>query len=321
MKKNTGNKIGLGTAAIGRPLYINLKQESAETNTSLGAFRQKGIAVLEAAYNNGVRYFDTAPGYGMAEQMLIDWVAEKDDASIEVATKWGYTYIANFDPNATQHEVKEHSLEKLNEQWTQSKQLLPSLTTYQIHSATLDTGVLDNEPLLQRLAELQSEHNLHVGLTSTGANQTEVLKKAMDVEVNGRELFDAYQVTYNIFDQDLTAMAVDLSNRGKRLIIKEALANGRIFANKRYPHYAKAYQHLGLMAQTYNVGVDAIALRFCLDTLPVYKVLSGAANQPHLLSNLKALEFELEDTNIALLKELAIQPKAYWNERKQLAWN
>jgi len=93
----TNSKIGLGTAAIGRPLYINIKKEVTEYDFSLEAFRQKGIAILEAAYNQGIRYFDTAPGYGMAEQMLIDWAMEKEDPSIEVATKWGYTYVANFD--------------------------------------------------------------------------------------------------------------------------------------------------------------------------------------------------------------------------------
>ena len=65
--------------------------------------------------------------------------------SIEIATKWGYTYTANFDANATVHEVKEHSLSKLNEQWNFSKQLLPYLKVYQIHSATLETGVLENK--------------------------------------------------------------------------------------------------------------------------------------------------------------------------------
>jgi len=320
MKKNINKKLGLGTAAIGRPLYINLKQE-ADNYISKEVFRQKGIALLDEAYQQGVRYFDTAPGYGIAEQMLIDWIVEKDDPSIEVATKWGYTYVADFDPNAVQHEIKEHSIEKLIEQWSTSKRSIPWLTTYQIHSATLETEVLDNKFVLQYLADLQIKFDLHIGITTTGANQTEVLKKALDIEVDGTVLFDVFQVTYNIFDQDLASMVDVISKRGNRLIIKEALANGRIFANSQYPHYEKAYQLLTRLGQKYNVGVDAIALRFCIDTLPAYKVLSGAANSTHLSSNMKTLDYELEPTDIALLKELAIQPKAYWTERKQLGWN
>jgi len=320
MKKNTNNKIGLGTAAIGRPLYINLKQEG-DNYISKEAFRQKGMVMLNEAYNQGVRYFDTAPGYGIAEQMLIDWVVEKDDSSIEIATKWGYTYVADFDPNATQHEIKEHSLKKLTEQWIKSKQLIPWLTTYQIHSATLETGVLDNKRVLHFLADLKIKYDLHIGITTTGANQTEVLKKALKVEIDGIELFDAFQVTYNIIEQDLASMADVIAKNDKRLIIKEALANGRIFPNTQYPHYEQAYRYLNQLAKKYSVGVDAIALRFCMDTLPVYKVLSGAANSLHLSANMKTLDFKLEPIDIALLKDLAIPPKEYWTERKQLGWN
>ena len=76
----------------------------------------------------------------MAEQILIDWCRDHPNEHVEIATKWGYTYTANFDPNATIHEVKEHSLAKLNEQWAQSQQLLPRLSTYQVHSATFASG-------------------------------------------------------------------------------------------------------------------------------------------------------------------------------------
>ena len=318
---NAKSKIGLGTAAIGRPSYINIKQSASAYDFSQENFRRKGIAVLETAYNRGIRYFDTAPGYGMAEQMLIDWLKNKNDNSIEVATKWGYTYVANFDPNVKKHEVKEHSLEKLNEQWKESKNMLPFLTSYQIHSATFETGVLKNEAILHRLSELKNEYGLHMGVTTSGANQVEVLKKAMDIELNGRKLFDLFQVTYNIFDQSLASVATEITKQNKRLVIKEALANGRIFPNEKYAHYANAYQRLGHLAKKYNVGIDAIALRFCVDSIPVYKVLSGGTIDQHISDNLKVNDFILEEKEIASLKDLAIDPNQYWHERKQLNWN
>lgn len=312
--------LGLGTAAIGRPQYINIRQE-IPAEFSVEIFRKKGLAALEDAYRQGIRYFDTAPGYGMAEKLLMDWVAGKEDASIEIATKWGYTYVANFDPKAEVHEIKEHSLAKLNEQWQQSKTLHPLLTTYQIHSATFETGVLRNERILNRLAVLKEEYGLHMGLSTTGANQVEVLKEALDVEVEGVALFDAFQVTYNLFDQSLATMSKEFLKHNKRLIIKEALANGRVFPNKKYPHYASAYKTLQTLADKYSVGLDAIALRFCMDSIDVYKVLSGASNSVHLSDNLKVNQFELEESDIRKLKEFAIEPEEYWKERKELAWN
>ena len=172
------NKIGLGTAAIGRPSYINIRKKQINNTFDRAAFFKKGIQLLESAYKQGINYFDTAPGYGIAEQMVIDWINDRNDKSIELATKWGYTYVANFNPSATQHEVKEHSLTKLNEQWEQSKILLPALTTYQIHSVTIETGVLDNEAILKRLLELKNEYNLIIGLNNNRLKSGRSIKKS-----------------------------------------------------------------------------------------------------------------------------------------------
>jgi aryl-alcohol dehydrogenase-like predicted oxidoreductase len=313
--------IGLGTAAIGRPSYINIRQENASKTFDLEAFKQNGIAVLEMAYEKGVRYFDTAPNYGLAEDLLINWAKRKEDESIEIATKWGYTYTANFDANAGQHEHKEHSLERLNDQWKVSKELLPNLTTYQIHSATFETKVLENDAILNRLMELKLTHQLKIAITVSGDNQVDILKKAVEINVNGEELFDAFQVTYNVFDQSLATIADDLTKANKRLIIKEALANGKVFPNTNFPHYENLYQALSQLSKKYNVGVDAIALRFCVDTIAPFKVLSGAAISDHITANLKVNDFELTNTEIDLLKRFAIEPKDYWQERKQLDWN
>jgi len=313
-------QLGLGTAAIGRPQYLNLRTEKS-AHTNLDEFRQNGFHVLEEAYKLGVRYFDTAPGYGLAENLLIDWLRTKDDNTIKLATKWGYTYVANFDANAEVHEVKEHSVTKLNEQWQISKALLPYLSVYQIHSATLETGVLENDSILNQLAFLKEEFNLQIGLTTTGFNQVEVLKKGLDVQIDGKQLFDAFQCTYNILDQSISEINIVLKNENKTLIIKEALANGRLFPNDRFTHYKSLYSELNVLALKYNVGIDAIVLQFCLSTLQPEIVLSGASNSMHLQQNLKANTFVLSENEIDRLSTFRIDTTQYWNERKKLTWN
>ncbi|MDF1696687.1 MAG: aldo/keto reductase [Saprospiraceae bacterium] len=313
-------QIGLGTAAIGRPVYINIKKEKSAAFT-LDVFRQRGIDILDAAYAQGIRYFDTAPGYGMAEEMLKDWAINSGKRDIEIATKWGYTYVANFDPNAVVHEIKEHSIEKLNEQWEISQGLLPFLTTYQIHSATFESGVLKNKKVLHRLAELKNEHGLQMGLSTSGSNQVEVLKEAMDIEVDGTALFTVFQVTYNVFEQSLATVADEIARTNIKLVIKEALANGRVFPNEKFQSYTTAYTHMNGLATKYNVGVDAVALRFCMDSIPAFRVLSGAANKLHLSDNLKVNQFTLKDEDVAILRELAVDSDFYWKQRKELAWN
>ena len=257
-------QIGLGLAAIGRPHYINIRQENAPP-FDYQQFYQTGSQFIEDAYHAGIRYFDTAPGYGIAEQMLINWLKEKKPTlNVEVASKWGYTYTANFDLHADKHEVKEHSIEKLEEQWEATKQLLPYLSVYQIHSATFETGVLDNPTVLNHLFELKNTFNIEIGLTSTGDNQADVLEKAQRIKVGNQPLFTAFQVTYNLFDQSTYDICQRLIQDNKKVILKEALANGRVFPNIAYPHYQSTYDYLTFLSKKYNVGVDAIALRFCI---------------------------------------------------------
>lgn len=313
-------KIGLGTAALGRPQYINLKQD-ADDEVSLDAFREQGWQVLEEAFRKGIRYFDTAPGYGMAEQLIIDWINEKKYNDIEIATKWGYTYVANFNPNAKIHEIKDHSISKLNQQWNQSKSLLPFLTSYQVHSATLDSGILDNRGALTRLSELKNEFGLRIGLTTSGANQSEIIDKSLEIIFDGNELFDVFQVTYNLMDQSLFQIAQILLEKEKRIVIKEALANGRLFPNSNYPQYEPLYQYMEKLATKYNTGIDAIAIRFCMDSLKPFMVLSGASNEIQLSQNLKAANIELEEKEILNLQKYSVPPENYWQERKQLGWN
>lgn len=313
--------IGLGTAAIGRPQYINIRSSPGASSFSLPEFRQAGRALLEEAYRKGVRYFDTAPGYGIAEELLIDWLKEAERPGLEVATKWGYTYVANFNPQAKVHEVKEHSLAKLNEQWTQSRKLLPYLKTYQIHSATFASGVLENEAVLHRLAEIKRTHNVRIGLTTSGPKQIALIKRALEVVVDGKHLFEVFQVTYNLFEQSLATLSDTLGKSDRRWVIKEAMANGRVFPNKAYPHYEAAYQELLRLANKYGVGIDAITLRYCLDSIPVFSVLSGAAKSEHLQANLNVGDFVLTAAEVAGLSKFNTTPEAYWSERSELDWS
>ena len=313
-------KLGLGTAALGRPQYINIRTKNIQ-KTDLATFRKYSFSVLEEAYALGMRYFDTAPGYGLAEELVLEWLQTKNDPTIEIATKWGYTYTANFDKNAIIHEVKEHSLAKLNAQWDFSKQLLPYLKVYQIHSATIETGVLENFKVLERLASLKKEHNLKIGLTTTGANQAEVIKKALNITVDGASLFDLFQVTYNFLDQSILKVSEELIQENKSIVIKEALANGRVFRNESYPHYNKMYEVLESISKKHNVGVDAISLKYCEQTIPNSIILSGASTIRQLQENLKADTFMLSSQDLTLLDAFKTPAHYYWSERKKLTWN
>ena len=306
-------QIGLGLAALGRPEYINIRLDTS-IDKSEEAFRQNAIYVLDESYANGIRFFDTAPSYGRGESFLMEWNALRKYTDVTLSTKWGYTYVANWKLGYKgSHEIKDHSLEKLLEQWEDSKTLIPNLKVYQIHSATLESGVLENKAVLKKLSEIKKETGIQIGLTVSGIYQNKIIEKASEIEFHGHDLFDSYQVTYNVFEQTTFNALVMLKKAQKLLIIKEGLANGRLFTHKN--------AILNKLSLKYNVGIDAIALRFCLDAVNADVVLSGASDNKQLNENLKANSFVLSEEDIQMLKGLKIPSDKYWNERSSLGWN
>lgn len=302
-------------AAIGRPQYINIKTADSLQNPDKNALQTHALQLLDTAYQLGIRHFDSAPGYGIAEEILLDWVRKRNYSDIGISTKWGYIYTANFEKNPEQHEVKEHSLQVLKQQWTYSKQLLPHLNMYQIHSATLDSGVLENTDVLEELTAIKNTFHIQIGLTTSGVQQNEVIKKALALTFGGKPIFTVFQVTYNVFEQSIGEVIELLHAANATIIIKESLANGRVLRGQANDTLFKA------LAAKYNVGKDAIAIRFCMDTLRPAFVLSGAATVKQLEQNLLANTFTLDLDEIDQLKKMRVNSEAYWNERKQLVWN
>lgn len=312
------SKLCLGTAAIGRPLYINVQNNQTQQKFNKEQFRQEGLTLLKEAVGLGIKHFDSSPGYGMAEELLVEFIKDKAPGQFTISTKWGYTYVADYDPTATKHEIKDHSIQKLNEQWEFSKQLLPFLNLYQIHSVTHDSTVLDDIAVLNRLFEIKKESNIEIGLSTSGANQNEVIKKALQVTVNKEKLFTSFQVTFNLLDQSLLLLKNELKDH--KLIIKEALANGRILS-ERFEQYQPLQTELKKLAAKYDTGNDAIALRYCMDSFRGSTVLSGANNKIHLSQNIKANNFRLEKKELDKLSGFSIPANDYWIERKKLNWN
>ena len=314
-------RIGLGLAAIGRPEYINLRLEKDPDKSEM-SYRQRTMNLLDYAYEKGIRDFDTAASYGKGEQFLQQWYDRHPHTDLRLSSKWGYTYVANWEIGYSgSHEIKEHSLDKLKEQWKAAKRLLPGLKIYQIHSATFESGVLENIEVHRELNRIKEEAGIKIGVSVSGERQKEILEHAAEIRVEGKELFESFQVTYNILEISTHAILKELLDRGKTVLVKEALANGRLFRHSNYPHYKPVYDFLESLSSRYQVGVDAIALRFVMDRLEPSIVLSGACSIQQLESNLKAGSLILDPDDLEKLGKLGTDAESYWSERKRLPWN
>ena len=316
--------IGLGLAALGRPGYINLGHaEDLEGDYAVQEMERKAHEVLDAAYEQGVRYFDAARSYGKAEAFLASWLATKapeELTNIVVGSKWGYTYTADWQIDAEEHEVKEHSIENLEKQWQESRDLLGNhLDLYQIHSATLETGVLENQPILKKLAELKA-NGTHIGLSLSGENQAQTLEKALDVQMDGEKLFDTVQATFNVLEPSAGETLAQARSEGLGVIVKEALANGRLTERNDTPAFADKLNVLQEQAKRLNTTLDALALAFVLRQSWAGVVLSGAATVEHVRSNVAAVGLRLDEEALDALDELRESPGEYWETRGDLAW-
>ena len=304
------SRMGLGLAAVGRPAYITLgRSTDLGADRTVAAMRRRSHALLDAAHAAGVRYLDVARSYGRAEEFLGEWLsAHLVPGAVTVGSKWGYRYTGDWRLDVTVQELKDLSVDNLRRQFAESQDLLGDhLRLYQIHSATLESGVLEDDAVLAELRRIK-EMGLAIGLTVTGPRQAETIERALAVG-----LFDTVQATWNLLERSATPALERAHEAGVGVIIKEALANGRLTA-------AGKERALFDVARELEVAPDVIALAAVLNQPWADVVLSGAVTPEQLVSNLAALDVVGVDRLQARLRHLAEPPERYWSERSRLPW-
>lgn len=286
--------LGLGTAALGRPEYLNLHRD---LDAELGADRydrdrleEHAHEVLDAAWDAGLRHLDTARSYGAGEEFVGSWLAAHPGRREElvVGSKWGYTYVAGFTPGAREHETKDHGVATFERQWRETLSALggpPDL--YLVHSLTSDSPALDSPALLDRLRELAAG-GVRVGLSTSGPDQGEVLRRALSLADSP---FSTVQSTWNLLEPSAAPALAEAHAAGWSVVVKEALANGRL------------------------ADRDADALAAALAQPWADVVLSGASSVAQLRANLRALE-------VGAAPDPAPEPPSdYWSHRRAMAWH
>ncbi|HWS37289.1 MAG TPA: aldo/keto reductase [Actinoplanes sp.] len=282
-------RIGLGLAAVGRPGYINLgRDRDLPAERTAAAMRERAFELMDRAYAAGVRYFDAARSYGRAEEFLAGWLPGHDRAV--AGSKWGYTYTADWRVTADVHEVKDHSVAAFDRQLAESRALFGDrLGLYQVHSVTPDSPALTDTELHRRLAG----QGAVVGLSTSGPRQADTIRAALAIEAGGRPLFRSVQATWNLLEPSAGPALAEAHEAGLAVIVKEAMANGRL------------------------AGRDTIALAAALHQPWATVVLSGAATVGQLDSNLRAAGITVTDADLDHPAEPAAE---YWAKRSGLPW-
>jgi aryl-alcohol dehydrogenase-like predicted oxidoreductase len=308
----SANPVGLGLAALGRPAYINVgRDQDLGADRSRDEIERRTHAVLDAAWDSGVRYLDAARSYGLAEAFLASWLAGRAQAASApvIGSKWGYTYTGQRSLTEPIQERKDLSVATFRRQLAETQQLLGAhLRLYQIHSATIESGVLDDNELLAELAALRRT-GVSVGLTVTGPGQAQTIDRALAVGI-----FDTVQATWNLLERSAAPALQRAHDAGLGVIVKEALANGQLTIHGTEPALL-AYSH------ERDLPPDAVAIAAAISQPWSDLVLSGAVSPSMLHSNLRARELVLNgDRPADDLSQMSLDAHTYWQRRSRLPW-
>jgi aryl-alcohol dehydrogenase-like predicted oxidoreductase len=328
-------RLGLGLAALGRPGYVTLNHASdLGGRYDPSAMEAHAHAVLDAAFDAGIRYVDAARSYGRAEDFLASWLRKRkiEPGQLSVASKWGYTYTAGWSTSATQHEIKEHSLAAYLRQLDESiERLGPYLSLYQIHSVTAESKTLEDDPLIDAIARLRDK-GITAGLSVSGAGQAVAIRLSLEVRRDGERVFDSVQATWNLLERGAESALQDAHDAGMKVVVKESLANGRLShqggkgeggsgKEEKDDVLVPAVARVRELAAALGTTVEMLALRAALARPWADVVLTGAATVGQIQSNIAALalpyDSELEDQ----LRFASVASAEYWRARNSFGWN
>jgi aryl-alcohol dehydrogenase-like predicted oxidoreductase len=167
--------------------------------------------------------------------------------------------------------------------------------------------VLEDEQVLAGLRELRAQ-GVAIGLTVTGPDQPATIERATDAGA-----FDTVQATWNLLEPSAGPALTRAHDAGMGVIVKEALANGRLTAQGGEPRLVDAAARAG-------VAPDALALAAALAQPFADVVLSGAVTTRQLAANLAAAGVAWTPELRAALAPMAMAPDAYWTRRSGMRW-
>ncbi len=232
------SKMVLGTVQLGLDYGIN--------NPKGRPSKSESLAILARAHEQGIRVFDTAFGYGDAEEIIGEFIAAKklgDQVRI----------ISKLDPNC----VPENSKDVLR---IVENGLRASLR--RLGRECIDGYLLHTSSYIFREEIVNALHQCKMNglVKNTGVS---VYEEAEALAAARSPLIDYIQVPYSIFDQrlDQTDFFQIAKANGKKVFARTAFLQGLIFmADKKIPERLfEVKKHLRIL--------DGIILRYGLSRL------------------------------------------------------
>ncbi len=292
------SEIGFGAWAIGGTSYGTTRDEES-------------LDALEAAWEHGVNFFDTADtyGHGYSETLIAKFLKGKRDQAV-IATKAGWDFYhggskKNFDSDYLRFAAEE-SLRRLQ---------TDVIDLYQLHNPSL--AMIEAGEVFQVLDELKSAGKIRFYGVSVHTPQ-----EALAVIKNGKA--DTIQLIFNLLDQrPVLEVFPEAESRQIGIIAREPFACGLLtgkytaeskfekndhrnrWDRDRMAKDLEKVEKIKSLLKTPRLTLVRAALEFILSFEAVDTVIPGAKTRAQVLENLLASEdSKLRIEEVSILRNL-----------------
>jgi aryl-alcohol dehydrogenase-like predicted oxidoreductase len=253
---HTGVKLGLGLIGIGREWGHAASAVPEETEV---------LRFLEAAFQLGIVFFDTAASYGSSEDRLgkfLRTLSAQQRDRITVSTKFG----DHWDPQ-TQNSYVDHSFQALRASLDQSLSRLGKIDVLQLHKTTPE--VLKGDNLTRAFDYARAK-----GITVFGASISDLESGRL---VCQNEVFSLVQCPYNTENAKF-AEIIDLAAEKHKIVL----------TNRPFGMGKLLYHETGEAAD--KKACQIAAYSFILRKNFRGYILSGTKSPEHLRENIDAFQ-------------------------------
>jgi len=206
--------IGFGAFKIGR--NQGAKYPAAYTLPDPAAVD----SLLNGVLDLGINYIDTAPAYGFSEERIGQTIADRKDEFF-LSTKVGET----FRDGVSAYDFSERGV-RASLDASRTRLRVERLDLVFIHASRDDLRVIQETDVVGTLCRLRDEGV--IGAIGLSGYTESAFREALDWA-------DAIMVEYHQDDRSLEPMITEAARRGIAVMIKKALASGRLRPERALP--------------------------------------------------------------------------------------
>ena len=275
------SRLAMGTVALGMPYGFSVEGKPQRL------LRKDAVKLLHAARDAGVRWFDTAPGYGESEQIVGEAFA--NDLSVVIATK-----VDRADADSIEVSI-EQSLGRFKRE---------QLDIVQIHNATAE--LLLQTDTMEMLSKLQQQGK--IGQIGASVYGEEAAKAALKAGIK------VLQVACNLLDQRMLKQVVtDAEQQNVHLLIRSVFLKGVLTSWGRDLKGELDLLHQAAQGVVESLQIEweelaEVALRYALHCTQQSHALIGATSLQELQQALLAeQQGPLPEWQMQQIKKLATE--------------